>query len=85
MGIRVSAESLEQQSIMQGTWEDTKDLKYHKQVSDEKLVYTIGGGIGIDRVNKWKLRKKHIGEVQVSIWPEKSYQEYSGILKRCYY
>ena len=81
MGIRVSAESLEQQSMMQGTWEETRELKYHKQVSNGHLVYSMGGGIGIDRVTKWMLRRKHIGEVQVSIWPEKAYSENPGILK----
>jgi len=66
---------------MQGTWDETRELKYHKQVSDGQLVYSMGGGIGIDRVTKWMLRRKHIGEVQVSIWPEKAYSENPGILK----
>jgi aspartate--ammonia ligase len=81
MGIRVCPQALKHQSIMQGTWEDTKDLSYHQSVSDEKLVYSIGGGIGIDRLNKWMLRKKHIGEVQVSVWPKESYKVFPGILK----
>ena len=66
---------------MHGTWEETRDLHYHRQLCDGRLVYSIGGGIGIDRVTKWILRRKHIGEVQVSCWPEKSYGDNSGILK----
>jgi len=45
------------------------------------LVYSIGGGIGIDRVTKFMLRKKHIGEVQVSVWPEETYKKYPHVLK----
>lgn len=63
MGIRVSPVSLKEQSEMHGTWEDTKDLLYHKSIAEEKMVYSIGGGLGIDRINKWMLRKRHIGEV----------------------
>ena len=33
-------------------------------------VLEIGGGIGQSRVTMFMLRKTHIGEVQVSIWPE---------------
>lgn len=80
MGIRVCPVSLKEQSEMQGTWDETKDLHYHKSVSEEKLVYSIGGGIGIDRVNKWMLRKKHIGEVQVGIWPVEEFKKYPGLL-----
>ena len=69
MGIRVCPESIENQSVLQGTWDETKDLMYHKSIKDESFVYSIGGGIGIDRLTKWMLRKRHIGEVQVSIWP----------------
>jgi aspartate--ammonia ligase len=81
MGIRVCPVSIEEQSKMQGTWDETKDLHYHKSISEEKLLYSIGGGIGIDRVNKWMLRKVHIGEVQVGIWPEESFKKYPGLLK----
>ncbi len=66
---------------MQGTWEDTKDLDYHKGVGNGSMVLSIGGGIGIDRVVKWMLRKKHIGEVQVSVWPKESYEKHTGLLK----
>lgn len=81
MGIRVCPKSLESQSLIQGTWDETKDLHYHKHVQEERYVYSIGGGIGIDRVTKWMLRKTHIGEVQVSTWPEETYKKYPTILK----
>ena len=44
-------------------------------------MYSIGGGIGIDRITKWMLRKRHIGEVQVSIWPEETLKAYPTILQ----
>jgi aspartate--ammonia ligase len=81
MGIRVCPESIQSQSEIQGTWQGTKDLQYHKSVKEERLVYSIGGGIGIDRVSKWMLRKKHIGEVQVSVWPEETYKKFPGVLR----
>ena len=35
------------------------------------LPLTVGGGIGQSRLCMYLLQKAHIGEVQVSIWPEK--------------
>ena len=35
MGIRVCPSSLEEQSKIQGTWEETKDLAYHKKIQEE--------------------------------------------------
>ena len=35
------------------------------------LPLTIGGGIGQSRLCMYLLHKAHVGEVQVSIWPEK--------------
>jgi len=37
-----------------------------------KLPLTIGGGIGQSRLCMLLLQKAHIGEVQVSIWDEKT-------------
>ena len=36
----------------------------------KELPYTIGGGIGQSRLCLFFLRKAHIGEVQVSLWPD---------------
>ena len=43
----------------------------------KELPYTIGGGIGQSRLCMFFLRKAHIGEVQVSIWPEDMIKECS--------
>lgn len=47
-----------------------KDLFYHQQILNDKLPQSIGGGIGQSRLCMFMLKKKHIGEVQVSLWPE---------------
>ena len=39
-------------------------------VADGTLPLTIGGGIGQSRLCMLLLEKAHIGEVQVSIWPD---------------
>lgn len=49
-------------------------------MTDEKLVFSIGGGIGIDRVTFWMLRKQHIGEVQVAVWPPAQVKQIPSIL-----
>ncbi len=68
MGIRVDKNSLERQLKLAGC-EDRKKLDYHQMLLDGKLPYTIGGGIGQSRICMFFLQKAHIGEVQVSIWP----------------
>ena len=69
MGIRVDAESLKRQLKLAGCEERAK-LPFQKAILDKKLPYSIGGGIGQSRLCMFFLRKAHIGEVQVSIWPE---------------
>lgn len=69
MGIRVSPESLKKQLAITGA-EDRLKLSWHKQLVNGELPYTIGGGIGQSRLAMLLLQKKHIGEVQSSIWPE---------------
>jgi aspartate--ammonia ligase len=46
------------------------ELPFQKDIIEKKLPYTIGGGIGQSRICMFFLRKAHIGEVQVSIWPQ---------------
>lgn len=74
MGIRVSPESMVQQLEERGCPE-RKDLPFHKQLAEGKLKQTLGGGIGQSRLCMFLLRKCHIGEVQVSIWPDKMIEE----------
>ena len=69
MGIRVSPESLEKQLRQKGE-EKRKELDFHKSLLEERLPYSIGGGIGQSRLCMYLLQKAHIGEVQASIWPE---------------
>ncbi len=74
MGIRVDAEVLKQQLELRQA-ESRSVLFYHRQLLAGKLPQTIGGGIGQSRLCMFLLRKSHIGEVQVSIWPEEMRQE----------
>ena len=69
MGIRVDADALKRQLKLAGCEERAK-LSFQKAVLEKKLPYTIGGGIGQSRLCMFYLRKAHIGEVQVSIWPD---------------
>jgi aspartate--ammonia ligase len=68
MGIRVSPESLEKQLEITGTSE-RKRLFFHKRLLKGELPFSIGGGIGQSRLCMFFLRKAHIGEIQVGIWP----------------
>ena len=42
---------------------------------NNELPLTIGGGIGQSRLCMYFLKKKHIGEVQSSYWPEEMKKE----------
>lgn len=74
MGIRVSPESLKLQLQERGCPERAK-LDFHKKLLAGELVQTIGGGIGQSRLCMYFLRKAHIGETQVSIWPDSIHKE----------
>ena len=73
MGIRVNRDSL----IKQAKISLNKDIKnnYHKAIIENKLPLTIGGGIGQSRLNMFLLEKKHIGEVQSSVWDNKTHND----------
>ncbi|MQN01839.1 MAG: aspartate--ammonia ligase [Lachnospiraceae bacterium] len=82
MGIRVDEVSLPKQLKAAGC-EERLSLPFHKAIMEKKLPYTIGGGIGQSRICLLFLRKCHIGEVQVSLWPEedrKTAREHGVIL-----
>ena len=70
MGIRVDKTALLKQLEIEGCL-DRKDLYFHQQLLEDKLPQSIGGGIGQSRLAMLILQKKHIGEVQVSIWSDK--------------
>lgn len=75
MGIRVSPESLEAQLKEMGL-EDRKELEFQAGVLSGDIPLSIGGGIGQSRICMLLLQKSHIGEVQVSIWPDDMIEEY---------
>lgn len=67
MGIRVDKYALLKQLKEKGCQEREKFL-FHSMLLSGNLPESIGGGIGQSRVCMFMLKKKHIGEVQVSIW-----------------
>ena len=69
MGIRVDGDSLARQLKLAGC-EERAELPFQKAILEKRLPYTVGGGIGQSRICMFYLRKAHIGEVQVSIWPD---------------
>ena len=71
MGIRVDKESLARQLEISGC-QDRAGLMYHRMVADGTLPLTIGGGIGQSRLCMLLLGKAHVGEVQVSVWDDKT-------------
>lgn len=74
MGIRVDSEAMKRQLEAEGCMERA-ELEFQKAVIENRLPYTIGGGIGQSRLCMYFLRKAHIGEVQVSVWPEEMIRE----------
>ncbi len=69
MGIRVSPESLKAQLEERNAMDRAK-LDFHSKLLNGQLTQTLGGGIGQSRLCMFLLRKAHIGETQVSIWPD---------------
>ena len=69
MGIRVDADAMRRQLTIEGC-EDRMEMEFHKAILEDRLPYTIGGGIGQSRLCMFFLRKAHIGEVQASVWPK---------------
>ena len=69
IGIRVNAETLVRQLELTRQL-DSLRLPYHRAIVRDELPLSIGGGIGQSRVCMQLLRKAHLGEVSVSVWPE---------------
>ncbi len=74
MGIRVDETSLKEQ-LEKCDAEDRLQYPYHQGIINGTLPLTIGGGIGQSRICMYMLEKAHIGEVQVSIWPDEMVEE----------
>lgn len=69
MGIRVNPDRLNEQ-LKQSDNLDRLKYNYHRMLMDGELPQTVGGGIGQSRLCMFFLQKAHIGEVQVSYWPD---------------
>lgn len=69
MGIRVTPDTLKRQLQMAGQ-SDFLRLPYHQAILNEQIPLSIGGGIGQSRTLMLLLRKAHLGEVSVTVWPE---------------
>ncbi len=74
MGIRVNKEALLAQAVKANVIEDSFKT-YHKDVLNNKLPLTFGGGIGQSRLSMVMLDKAHIGEVQASLWSKSMVKE----------
>ena len=69
MGIRVNPETLQKQLEMSGQ-KDFLKFPYHQAILKNEIPLSIGGGIGQSRTLMLLLRKAHLGEVTVSVWPK---------------
>jgi aspartate--ammonia ligase len=69
MGIRVNAETLRQQLEMSKLLDNLK-FPYHQAIVNNQIPLSIGGGIGQSRTTMLLLRKAHLGEVSVTVWPK---------------
>jgi aspartate--ammonia ligase len=68
-GIRVNPDTLRKQLEM------TNQLRfleypYHRAIMNNEIPLSIGAGIGQSRTQMLLLRKAHLGEVTVSVWPK---------------
>jgi aspartate--ammonia ligase len=69
MGIRVNAETLQRQLEMSNLLGNLQ-FPYHQAIVNNELPLSVGGGIGQSRTLMLLLRKAHLGEVSVTVWPK---------------
>jgi aspartate--ammonia ligase len=69
MGVRVNKETLVQQLEITGQL-DFLELPYHQAILNDEIPLSIGGGVGQSRTYMYLLRKAHLGEVSVTVWPQ---------------
>ena len=69
MGIRVTKETLKIQLEMSGQL-DFLNQPYHQAILNDEIPLSIGGGIGQSRTYMLLLKKAHLGEVSVTVWPK---------------
>jgi aspartate--ammonia ligase len=46
-------------------------MPYHKAILNDEIPLSIGGGIGQSRTYMLLLKKAHLGECSVTVWPDK--------------
>jgi len=69
MGIRVNAETLRRQLEMSNLLGNLQ-FPYHQAIVKGEVPLSVGGGIGQSRTLMYILRKAHLGEVSVTVWPK---------------
>ena len=69
MGVRVTKDTLPIQLELSGQM-DLLSTPYHQAIMNDEVPLSIGGGIGQSRVYMLLLKKAHIGEVSVTVWPK---------------
>jgi aspartate--ammonia ligase len=69
MGVRVTKDTLKQQ-LEFSKQTDFLRLPYHRAILEDRIPLSIGGGIGQSRTLMLLLRKAHLGEVSVTVWPK---------------
>jgi aspartate--ammonia ligase len=69
MGIRITKETLVKQLEMSNQMENLEQ-PYHQMIMNDQIPLSIGGGIGQSRTYMLLLKKAHLGEVSVTVWPE---------------
>ena len=69
MGIRVNPETLKLQLEMTGQLDMLK-MPYHKMIMNNEIPLSIGRRIGQSRTVMYLLKKAHLGEVSVTVWPK---------------
>ena len=79
MGIRVDEDALKRQVEITGD-QESFEIGLAPSLVTWPFPLTIGGGIGQSRMAMFLLRKKHIGEVQTSVWPDAVRETYENIL-----
>jgi len=69
MGIRVNAQTLKAQLEFANQL-NLLEHEYHQAILNNQIPLSIGGGIGQSRTQMSILKKAHLGEVSVSVWPK---------------
>ena len=69
MGIRVTKDTLKEQLKITGQT-NFLDMPYHQMILNDEIPLSIGGGIGQSRTYMLLLKKAHLGECSVTVWPK---------------